>query len=446
MAAGEDARNVPPKINLVCHPQTEYSHVSCLLCDLPYCRSDFVRKSNKGKGFFVTNTCIICPEHAITYNAKHVQDTLDDNFDQLKILKLKAEFINQELLNLASQSSDNSTISEEELDENSACDAVYSVGMLLKENRNAKKNINELKRINEELIENNRFLRSSIDNKIPTMTYASAAKIDSEVYKKQNSNSETKTIIVTPNKSQNQEDTFAAIKSSLIATKRPVSKVSKGKKSVIVKCEQKNGQEIKTALEQDLGDKAKIKFAENLDPLIKIYGIDSEFSKEEMVQDICERNNIEEDSFNIEYIYPKKKNTKCVKLRIKSDLYMKIAYQKGLHIGYQNCNLIYDDYNINQCKNCQGYNHSFSKCTKVQCSYCAGDHKSETCVNKNEIKCVNCTHANRFLTKKRNTDHEATDKINCDTYKAKLSKVISTTNYPMKPAFNMVNNNSRPNG
>lgn len=73
-----------------------------------------------------------------------------------------------------------------------------------------------------------------------------------------------------------------------------------------MKCDKKNGQEIKIALEQDLGDKAKVKFAENLDPLIKIYGIDNEFSEEELVQDICERNDIKEDSFRIEYIYPKK--------------------------------------------------------------------------------------------------------------------------------------------
>lgn len=70
MAAGEDARTVPPKINLVCHPKLEYNHVSCLLCDSPFCKSDFTTKSIKGKGFFITNTCVICPERAITYNKK----------------------------------------------------------------------------------------------------------------------------------------------------------------------------------------------------------------------------------------------------------------------------------------------------------------------------------------------------------------------------------------
>lgn len=446
MAAGEDARNVPPKINLVCHPQTEYNHVSCLLCDSPYCRSDFVRKASKGRGFFLTNTSVICPEHGITYNAKHVQNREDDNFNQLQMLKLKAEVIKQEILNLTSQSAEDSVESEEESDNSSAGNTVYSVGMLLKEIKDAKKTIGELKRINEELIESNRFLRSGFDNKMPTMSYSSAAKVSSGFYRNQKSYSEVKTIIVTPDRSQTQEDTFSTVKSSLIATKKPVNRISKGKKSVIVKCGQKSGQEIKMALERDLGDKAKVEFAENLDPLIKIYGIDNEFSEEELVRDICERNNIREDSFRIEYIYPKRKNTKGIKLRVKADLYVKIAQQRSLHIGYQNCNLIYDDYNINQCNKCQGYNHKFSTCSKIQCSFCADEHKSEDCKNRNKIKCVNCVRANQFLTKKRSIDHEATDKNNCDTYKAKLNKVINTTNYPIEPAFYRVDKVNHRNG
>lgn len=203
---------------------------------------------------------------------------------------------------------------------------------------------------------------------------------------------------------------------------------------------------MKTALEQTLGDKVTVKFSENLNPLIKIYGIDNDFSKEELIQDICERNNIQQDSFNIEYIYPKRKNSKCIKLRLKSDLYMKIAHEKSLHIGYQNCTNIHDDYNINQCNKCQGYNHSFVKCTKIKCSFCAGDHKSEECDNKKEKKCVNCIHANQFLIKNRKVDHEATDKINCDTYKVKVYKVINITNYPMEPAFNIINNMRNLNG
>ena len=72
MSAGTDARNVPPKIKLSCHKDEEYSHVSCILCDCAYFKSEFDRKAKKGKGFYITNTQIVCPEHSITYNSNHV--------------------------------------------------------------------------------------------------------------------------------------------------------------------------------------------------------------------------------------------------------------------------------------------------------------------------------------------------------------------------------------
>lgn len=161
-----------------------------------------------------------------------MQNVDDENFYQIKVLKLKAAIINQEILNITSQLADSSTYPEDELDDSSACDAVYSIGMLLKENKSVKKSISELKKMNEELIENNRFLRAKTNERVPTLSYVSAAKTNSELHKIQKCNSETTTIIVTPEQSQSQEDTFAALKKSLIATKKPVNKVTKGKKAL----------------------------------------------------------------------------------------------------------------------------------------------------------------------------------------------------------------------
>ena len=33
MASGEDARDIPPNINLFCHPDRAYNYATCLLCD-----------------------------------------------------------------------------------------------------------------------------------------------------------------------------------------------------------------------------------------------------------------------------------------------------------------------------------------------------------------------------------------------------------------------------
>lgn len=48
-------------------------------------------------------------------------------------------------------------------------------------------------------------------------------------------------------------------------------------------------------------------------------------------------------------------------------------------------------------------------------------------------KCINCTNANKFISKKRDTNHEATDLQNCETFKIKWEQYVSKTDYPWKP-------------
>lgn len=86
-------------------------------------------------------------------------------------------------------------------------------------------------------------------------------------------------------------------------------------------------------------------------------------------------------------------------MRVTPEMYVKVSQRRGLFVGYQNCNYS-DDYNLNQCKNCQGFNHSIAKCKHLSCKTCAGDDASEECQDKSNFKCINCTHANNYLTKK----------------------------------------------
>ena len=104
-------------------------------------------------------------------------------------------------------------------------------------------------------------------------------------------------------------------------------------------------------------------------------------------------------------------------------------------IGYQNCK-VYDDFNINRCQICCGYNHSHTKCkdkgTLQSCSKCSENHEVTTC--KSEVKkCINCINANKYLTKKRPIDHSADDINKCETYKIRWEQHVNGTNYPWKP-------------
>lgn len=439
MSAGEDARNVPPKIHNYCHPQNEFSQVVCMLCDVPYCKSCFVRKVNKGKGFFVTNTLVVCPEHSLSYNDKHVQDVDDENFNRMDILILKAELINQEILNLKSQDTSSSDINSDEEDSNDSTCNVLSMGMLVRENKSARKQIKEMTKNNNELIENNRFLRSNLEknNDVTHFNYANAVKMDSNTIDRnfygQINGGNIQTIIITPNTNFNG-DILVETKNALIKIKKPITNIRKGRKSIIVKCNQLASQEIKSAIENDLKDIAQVEFAGKYDPLVRIYGVENDLTEDEIKQDICDRNSVESDSFKIEYIYPKKQNTRVIKLRVKPDFYLRISNQRGLYVGYQKCRYG-DDFNLNCCRMCQGYKHKFSECKEIRCVFCSGEHESQNCNKKDEKKCINCIRANQKLTKKRDVNHVASDKGNCDTYKSLWTNIVNNTDYPMRPVF-----------
>lgn len=234
MSSGEDARNVPPKITLFCHPQNEFNYVSCILCDSPYCKSDFARKVNKGKGFFITNTLVVCAEHNITYNSKHEQDTKSENFDELSILRLKAELINQEILNLTtSEDGSSDGCDEEEIETNTeiqSSNAVLSMGMLIRDNKQAKTIIKELKETNKELIENNKFLRANFENNhhCTKYSYSAATKTSSDGPIIPNNN-DIETIFITP-KDADSQDIFTDTKKSLLLSKLPIISIKNEKK------------------------------------------------------------------------------------------------------------------------------------------------------------------------------------------------------------------------
>ena len=89
---------------------------------------------------------------------------------------------------------------------------------------------------------------------------------------------------------------------------------------------------------------------------------------------------------------------------VNAETYSSLHKQGSIYVGHQRCKY-FDDFNLQNCSNCQGYHHSKNKCTKeIKCKKCAGSHNFEEC-NSTEIQCTNCMQANEYLKKKRCITH-----------------------------------------
>lgn len=81
--------------------------------------------------------------------------------------------------------------------------------------------------------------------------------------------------------------------------------------------------------------------------------------------------------------------------------------------------------------------HTAKKCTsKSYCRFCSEEHASESCTNKNKLKCINCIQANNKYNTHRQVDHAASDFKNCETYKYFLQRQIKKIDYPFNPLVN----------
>ena len=60
-----DLRDVPPGyIKHVCHKNRNIGLVTCLICDVGFCKSEFNLRVKSGKGFYVTRHIVVCPSHS----------------------------------------------------------------------------------------------------------------------------------------------------------------------------------------------------------------------------------------------------------------------------------------------------------------------------------------------------------------------------------------------
>ena len=82
-------------------------------------------------------------------------------------------------------------------------------------------------------------------------------------------------------------------------------------------------------------------------------------------------------------------------------------------IGLKSCK-VYDKSLTRRCNNCQNLGHFVKDCPNSEepcCGHCSGNHRSDNCGNKEQMKCINCVR-----NKEIKTDHSAFD-YKCPAFK-----------------------------
>ena len=100
--------------------------------------------------------------------------------------------------------------------------------------------------------------------------------------------------------------------------------------------------------------------------------------------------------------------------------YSTIMSTGAVFVDRERCK-VYDEFDLNNCRNCVRYNHSKKKCAEVfgnnlTCPKCANNHTEREC-EWTFLQFANCIEANKYLGKKRDTKHYAYDRKKCDTFK-----------------------------
>lgn len=463
MWTSKDARDIPPDyLNHVCHPGRRIGVVNCIICDSGFCKSEFVRKVLEGNGFFISRHDIVCHAHPnLTFEVfktcDHTAADIDVLNAQKKILILQKHLENiknglnvtnsldKEDMDLGTNNDDDeiASITSDNSVKKRKCEAFsecHDCQIYIKDLNNERRLNEELIKHNNELREHNYFLRSIAGN-------AGKCNVNSNI-----TNASTYASTVA-NFSQKQEfarisikpvasfkgDVLDIIKQQVSSkTNAKVLKINKSNNgSIFLKCNsEKDSLDILNVLKTENKGILTAETFNKKNPQIRITNISEKINENEITKDIITRNQLPDDSIKILHMYRQKNNNYAVLAEVTSDAYLIIMKNKSVFIGYENCR-VYDNFNIKLCKNCCGFNHSLTKCKEQfkrpqSCSKCSGNHEITNCTSDIK-KCVNCLNANRYLIKKRTVDHSSDDIDKCESFKVRWEQLINDTNYPFKP-------------
>ena len=232
-------------------------------------------------------------------------------------------------------------------------------------------------------------------------------------------------VIVIDNDAQAHPIERKVLQDAAFTTGVAVSSTYQNKKgNTVVICE---SEAAKVRLVADLRERVKdrqIKTPAQRLPTIHIAGMEENFPKERIFNDVKIKNkdkgiHIDESNFKVLFTRPHAKNAElfqaivCVSNEVRAAI---AAAGDKLSVDLTICN-VFDHFHVRRCNQCQGYHHFKDTCTKPpRCGNCAGDHQTEDCTSA-VVKCANCVD-NKY----EDTSHKASDP-NCKSYIAAQKKL-----------------------
>lgn len=170
----------------------------------------------------------------------------------------------------------------------------------------------------------------------------------------------------------------------------------------------------------------EIKNDEKMKPRLIVHVVPVEYYSERIAHCIAERNLSETSAANIKivYLYPAFEETRCCVIEVEPAHRIELLSFKKLYVGYARCR-VGDHVVIRQCFKCYEFNHIAANCqNKRRCCFRAGEHESSKCNNKRNLRCCNCSAAN-----KGDHAHSATDRTKCPLLQRKIDRKMSNIDY-----------------
>lgn len=184
--------------------------------------------------------------------------------------------------------------------------------------------------------------------------------------------------------------------------------------NVIIKCDSHEKiEEVKTKLENEIGDEYTINLPKEMTPEVKLVGLQEEMSNEEIIEMLYKQNsNVIKNESKIEVkdckkIVNRKSSYYTVYLKTDVETFRNIMSIGKLKLMWSvvKCYQVVQD---NRCYKCQAFDHFSDKCPlgneNFICPTCSGDHKAKDCESEN-TKCINCVRFNEKYSTSRPTDH-----------------------------------------
>lgn len=443
----------PPDIFYRCHPKDPLKTVICIICDGGFHKSDFERKIKNG-AVYLTKTLVICDEHkdltledntnSDTNNSENLRKTIA--YLRVKCLKLGELCKDYKKREVNISKPMNTEDKNENKNKDGDINRIDIDKAVLMEKTRGLEELNKsltdqnitLKELNAELKTTNMLQKKLLQGQEKQMdnTYAKAVQGNSKYLNK--TKDADPTIIINNLDKKNSHGLATEIK-NVLTTQTAIPNqltLTKSKDKIIIKCNtQENLKQIHNLVQNISKQRYEVNIEKKRDPLLKVVGIETETTDyDEIKQDIVKRNSIEDgQQVQVNYIYTTKNQTKTAILQVSREVYAQIMNEKRVYIGCQRCR-VFDEFNISQCGNCCLFNHSTKKCRNApRCLKCSQAHLTSQCNRPEDKKCINCMAANKFLDKKRDENHCASELQKCETYTALVNKTVEKTNYPWAP-------------